>query len=74
MIVKCPFCPRVFEGSRTRVEDEIFLHLWKVHDHRSVEYMIENMYMSEELKEVIFDELGYEYVAWLVDSADIKDQ
>ena len=71
--VKCPFCPRIFKGFQSDLEEEIFKHLWKVHDDRALQFMIENMYMSDELKSVIFKEMGYEYASWLVDTGMINE-
>jgi hypothetical protein len=66
--VKCPFCPRGFDGPRDRVEEELFMHLWKVHEVTTLDYMLNNMYIPPELKERIFGEMGPEYVAWIVDT------
>jgi hypothetical protein len=65
--VKCPYCPRGFEGPRDSVEEELFMHLWKVHEESSLEYMLNNMYIPPWLKERIFGEMGPEYVSWVVD-------
>ncbi|MCU0798982.1 MAG: hypothetical protein MUC62_04865 [Candidatus Thermoplasmatota archaeon] len=67
--VKCPNCPRVFSGKRDRVEEELYFHLWKVHDKMALEYILANMYIPEELKERIFEEMGPDYVSWLVDTS-----
>jgi len=66
--VKCPHCPRAFEGPRDEVEDELFLHLWKVHEEETLEYILNNMYLPDEIREKIFGELGPEYVSWIVDT------
>jgi hypothetical protein len=65
--VKCPHCPRAFEGPRDRVEEELFMHLWKVHEESSLEYILNNMYIPPWLKERIFGEMGPDYVSWVVD-------
>jgi hypothetical protein len=66
--VKCPNCPRVFSGKRDKVEEELYFHLWKVHDQKTLEYILNNMYIPEELKQKIFEEMGPDYVSWLVDT------
>lgn len=73
VIVRCPFCPRVFSGSRTDAEEELFKHLWKSHDDRAIEYMVENMYVPDHIKELIFHDMGYEYVSWLVDNGEFEE-
>ncbi|MBN1390323.1 MAG: hypothetical protein JXA22_06755 [Candidatus Thermoplasmatota archaeon] len=67
--VKCPFCPRTFLGDRNDVEEELFLHLWKVHEEDTLGYMLSNMYIPDEIREKIFNEMGPDYVSWVVDSA-----
>ena len=67
--VKCPFCPRNFSGGRYDVEEELFLHLWKVHEDDALAYMLSNMYIPDEIRERIFSEMGPDYVSWVVDSA-----
>ncbi len=67
--VKCPYCPRVFSGMRDKVEEELYFHLWKVHDKMALEYILANMFIPEELKEKIFEEMGPDYVSWLVDTS-----
>ena len=71
--VRCPFCPRVFTGNRTEAEDELFKHLWKTHDDKAIEYMVQNMYIPEHIKETIFHDMGYEYVSWLVDNGEFEE-
>ena len=72
--VKCPHCPRGFEGPRDNVEEELFVHLWKVHEDTTIDYMLNNMYMNPEIKERIFGEMGPDYVAWIVDTeGEIKE-
>ena len=66
--VKCPHCPRGFQGQRDRVEEDLFIHLWKVHEEPSLEYMLNNMLIPSELRERIFEEMGPDYVSWLVDT------
>jgi hypothetical protein len=65
--VKCPFCPRQFQGDRDDVEESLFDHLWKVHEEKALEYILTHMYISPELREKIFTDMGPEYVSWLVD-------
>jgi hypothetical protein len=67
--IKCPYCPRAFSGKRDRVEEELYFHLWKVHDQKALEYILANMYIPEELKAKIFEEMGPDYVSWLVDTS-----
>lgn len=72
--VKCPYCPRGFEGPRDNVEEELFMHLWKVHEEQTLDYMLNNMFIPNDLRERIFGEMGPEYVAWVVDTeGEIKD-
>ncbi len=68
VVVKCPHCPRTFDGRRENVEDELFLHLWKVHEEETLEYILNNMYLPDEIREKIFGELGPDYVSWIVDT------
>ena len=66
--VKCPHCPRNFRGPRIEVEDELFLHLWKLHEVDVLDYLVNNMYIPDDIREKIFGEMGPEYVSWLVDT------
>ena len=66
--MRCPYCPRSFDGPRVNVEEELFLHLWKVHEESTLEYILNNMYIPDDLKERIFGEMGPDYVSWLVDT------
>ncbi|MFW3145698.1 MAG: hypothetical protein ACMUIE_02675 [Thermoplasmatota archaeon] len=66
--VKCPHCPIVFQGMRESVEEELYLHIWKVHEDEALDFILTNMYISPELKERIFSEMGPEYVSWVVDT------
>jgi hypothetical protein len=75
VVVKCPHCPRTFEGPRGNVEDELFLHLWKVHEEETLEYILNNMYLPDEIREKIFGDLGPDYVSWIVDTeGEIQDE
>ncbi len=73
VIVKCPFCQLVFVDNRTDVEETLYRHLWKVHDSESVQYMVNNMYIPEEIKAEIFEEMGSNYISWLVNKGEIDD-
>ncbi|MFO8050083.1 MAG: hypothetical protein R6V01_00080 [Thermoplasmatota archaeon] len=74
VIIKCPFCPRQFEGERQEVEETLFHHLWRVHEEDALEYILSNMYIPREMRELIFTDMGPEYVSWLVDtSGEILD-
>ncbi len=50
------------------LEQELFDHLWKLHEDTSIEFMLQNMYVPEELKAAIYEELGPDYVSWIVDT------
>ena len=73
VIVKCPFCQVTFNDTRDEVEDLLYRHLWKVHDSEAVQYMIDNMYIPEIVKANIFEEMGFEYISWIVDNGEIDD-
>ena len=66
--VQCPYCRIEFEGNRDDVEQELFDHIWKLHEDSSIEFMLQNMYVPEHIKAAIFEELGPDYVSWLVDT------
>lgn len=66
--VRCPHCPVVFEGCRDEVEQDLFDHIWKMHEDSSIEFMLQNMYVPEHIKAVIFEELGPDYITWIVDT------
>jgi len=68
VVVNCPVCRVVFEGGRDEVEQELFDHIWKLHEDSSIEFMLQNMYVPEHIKAAIFEELGPDYISWLVDT------
>lgn len=75
VLVKCPHCPILFDGPRDSVEEELFMHLWKIHEESALEYMLNNMYIPPWLKERIFGEMGPEYVSWVVDTeGEVQDE
>ena len=66
--VRCPHCNIVFEGNREDVEQELFDHIWKLHEDTSIEFMLQNMYVPEHIKAAIYEELGPDYISWIVDT------
>ena len=66
--VKCPHCPIVFEGGRDEVEQDLFDHIWKMHEDPSIEFMFQNMYIPEHIKATIYEEMGPDYISWIVDT------
>jgi len=68
VVVRCPHCPFEFEGVRAAVEEALFDHIWRLHEESSIEYMLQNMYLPEHVKEMLFEELGPDYISWLVDT------
>ena len=73
--VRCPYCPRTFSGPRENVEEDLFVHLWKVHEEATLDYILNNMYIPDEIKERIFGEMGPEYVSWIVDTeGEVQDE
>lgn len=67
--VKCPFCPREFKGDREDVEMSLFDHLWRIHEEDALDYILTHMYISSEIREKIFNDMGPDYVSWIVDSS-----
>lgn len=67
LIVRCPFCSVNFSGARDNVEEELFDHIWARHSDEALDYIVNNMYIPDDLKMEIFDRLGLEYISWLVD-------
>ncbi len=66
--VRCPHCPVVFEGCRDEVEQDLFDHIWKMHEDPSIEFMLQNMYVPEHIKATIYEEMGPDYISWIVDT------
>lgn len=71
--VKCQFCSRLFSGKQDLVGDELFKHIWKHHDDEAVDFMISNMFVPDNIKSMIFAEMGSEYISWLIDNGEINE-
>ncbi|MDG6224224.1 MAG: hypothetical protein QCI82_01790 [Candidatus Thermoplasmatota archaeon] len=69
VVVECPFCSVEFSGSREGVEEELFQHIWGLHEDSSIDFMLHNMYVPERIKAAIFEELGPDYISWIVDTS-----
>lgn len=66
--VRCPHCNIAFEGMREEVEQDLFDHIWKLHEDPSIEFMLQNMYVPEHIKAAIYEEMGPDYISWIVDT------
>lgn len=69
VVVECPYCSVEFSGSREGVEEELFDHIWGLHEDLSIDFMLHNMYVPERIKAAIFEELGPDYISWIVDTS-----